>query len=1089
MTKRNPLSAKQNIYHDAQQVDDSDLTLEQDYNNTVQSSIINNHIGNGVLAEVLVQNILFDSSLTSGLLDGKPILTQNQPNDNNYGNQLEIGLSESKVSGKRTVKVAIIGLDFQENLQYETFIFKKNETQVTKKHFTKILVLLFNDLLGQTNVSFNLGGKVVIKEANPMTLSRDPIMVSQDVQPNLFFRDFYLDGFLSLDALLQSALPLYNIDDLAIATDVLDNKLLLTNDVTTHIGQKFQLKTNNIQKVSLLLSVRNQDVGNEDDLAWTGDLIISIYPLQSNIECSSDIAPNLPIEFSPSNIPLAQLSINYAALQDAGVVLDSVPQPVDFVFSNTPIAAGTILVPGNYYAISIKRAGSADKCDILIATGSNSLNDSRITTFTGTLWVDIPEEDLWFRIYTDAAKVSDGQAYESGYGITIEKTKIDEDTQSTIDNSLDKLQFIGNNVFKAVVSAVTNETDTIIDQKTGNPLLSRKQFVPEVNLLNSIDIASLEATSDPLTIGAIADKNRKFYDALTSTIISKLYSATIVNNEIVIKLIDDPTDSVRFDTSVNTLASNLLNGDFINAKIIPDTDNADLYYRIASSTLCSMMVGDVNGDGVIDLEDLDLLNTYLNYDLNTALPENTQLTTDGYSTSFTNGYTTLTVPFTNLFSVSFQIVNKTTGIVVASGNDGILIADPNDPRGARFTSAITNFSLISVLTDYDLVILSPATLANYGGFTITSLDSVTNIISIRKIYLTSETFNQMLRADIDGDFHVTSNDGYLLQSYIDRLSINSAVSSPYPGPTSNAYAKIGTKFNVIKFTLEKYIDRSDDYSSVGNTGRPGVVHDLPDLFSDGYSDVDGYMAYRNFYTFPMEFSIQKKLTWDESLITVTSKAKLVPAVFSNPNSSVDLCMTPGVGECNIYPTPIDFNPGNIDFFVPNNLIIGTGEIQKSDGTAFKLDFELQTLTLEVPTEAFETEHTISIFDNFVADYNDSGLTRIGEVAMKFADCSYVKEDALLNNQVRFTAAVQSFSPNIDGFSFDGYSGPIVDGRIGVAINYATGDLTLNFTNLYQDVIFETVSTKIQVNIYLKKAGFNNTPLFVNSEKVKNLLGI
>lgn len=71
MTKRTPISAKQNIWFDAQQVDNTDLTLEQDSNSTIQSSLINNHIGTGVLPEVLVQNILFDSSLTSGFLDGK----------------------------------------------------------------------------------------------------------------------------------------------------------------------------------------------------------------------------------------------------------------------------------------------------------------------------------------------------------------------------------------------------------------------------------------------------------------------------------------------------------------------------------------------------------------------------------------------------------------------------------------------------------------------------------------------------------------------------------------------------------------------------------------------------------------------------------------------------------------------------------------------------------------------------------------------------------------------------------------------------------------------------------------------------------
>ena len=1086
MTKRTPISAKQNVWFDSQQVDNVDLTLEQDSNNTIQSSLINNHIGTGVLPEVLVQNILFDSSLESGFLDGKIISAQNQPADNNFGNQLEIQLTGSKAYGKRSVKFCIIGLDFQGNLQYETFYFKTNEIQITKKHFTRILLLLFNDFIGNTLLSFNLGGRITVKEANPMSLSRDPLMISQDVEPNLFFRDFFLDGFTSLQSLLQSALPLYNIDDLGIFTSQLDNKSLLSGDVTTQIGQKFQALTNNIQKVSLLLSVRNQSFGNEADLAWTGDLIISIYPLQSLVECASDIAPNLPIEFSPSNIALAQISINYATLQESGVVLNSVPQPVDFVFSNTPIAAGTVLNIGSYYAISVKRTGSADKCDILIAVGGDRLSDSRITTFTGTLWVDIPEEDLWFKIWTDSAKISDGQGYESGHGIIIPKTIQDNITLTTIDNSMGKIKFTGNNVYQAVISAITEESDSIPDQRTGNPVYSRKQFVPKVELLNSIDVSNLEKASDPLIVGAIADKNRKFFDAVNATINSKLYSATLVNNEMIIKLIDDPTDSVRFDTTVNTLASNLLNGDFVGAKIYPNILDTNKFYRIASSSLCSMTLGDVNGDGIIDLTDLALLNSYLNYNLNVGLPANSAITTDGYTTTFTNGYSAYTSPFIDLFTVSFQVVKKSNNTVIASGSNGVLVADPNDKRLARFTSATVNFNSISVITDYRLIILNSTTLQNYGGFDITSVSS-SNVITIKKVFLNSETINQMLRADIDGDFYITSNDGYLLQSYIDRLSITTATTPPYPGPSSNAYAKIGTKFNVIKFILEDFSDRADDYSSVVS-GRATAIHIVPDIFNDGY--VDGYFANRNFYSSPVNFSIQKKLTWDESLIVTNSHPKLVPSIFNTLTGYIEPSCTLNGTSCNTYPIPPEFNPGKVDFFVPNDLIIGPGgSIKKVDGNFYKEDFEVGTITFEVPTNEFEREHTISIFDNFVLNYNDTGLTRIGFPAMKFADCSYVSSSALSSNQVRFSASMQSFSPNIDGYSYDGYSGPIVDGRIGVAINYSTGDLTLNFTNLYQDAILTTISTKIQVNVYLKKAGFNNTPLFVNAAKVKNLLGI
>ena len=112
MQKRSPVSGEQNIWYDAQDVDNDNLTLEQDYNNQKDGALINNHIGNGVLIESLDINVILDSLLVSGLLDGVALEAQNQPTDNNYGNQLEVQLSDSKVAGNRKVKVLIIGLDF-----------------------------------------------------------------------------------------------------------------------------------------------------------------------------------------------------------------------------------------------------------------------------------------------------------------------------------------------------------------------------------------------------------------------------------------------------------------------------------------------------------------------------------------------------------------------------------------------------------------------------------------------------------------------------------------------------------------------------------------------------------------------------------------------------------------------------------------------------------------------------------------------------------------------------------------------------------------------------------------------------------------
>jgi len=1082
MTKRNPVSAPKNIWFDAQQVDDTDLTLEQDYNDTINSAIVSNHIGTGVLPEVLVQNILFDSDLVTGFLDGTVINVQNQPTDNNLGNQLEISLTGSQVGGRKAIKVAIVGLDFQSNLQFETFYFRANESQISRKHFTQILVLLFNDLKGNPDYSMNLGGQLVIKEAKPMSLSRAPIMAAQDQQPNLFFRDFFTgNGIDSLNTLLQNALPLYNIDSLNIFTNEVDKKVLLSGDVTTQIGEKFVTTTNNIQKVTLLLSVRNLEIGSEDDLVWNGDLIVSIYPLQSNIECPSDIAPNLPIDFAPSNIPVAQVSIDYTSLEAMGVILDSVPQPVDFIFSNSPIAAGNVLVPNLYYAIAIKRSGSANKCDILIDVGSNLIANSRITTFTGSLWVDIPEEQLWFKVWTDAAKVSDGQAYESGHGIIITKTIEDATTQTTIDYSKENIQFIGNDIFRAVVAATTDDTTPVPDQRTGNPVLTRQQFVPTVTLLNTIDISNLEVTAEPLIIGSISDRNRKFFDSISALISSKLYSATFAEDELLIRIVDDPTDTSRYDTSVISLQSNLLNGDFVGAKIITDANNSSLYYRIADAKLCSYILGDVDGNGIIDNDDLDILNTYIGTDLTTALPLQSMINTDGAITTFTNGYLTETQPFTNLFSITFQLVNTSSNMVVASGTDGVLVANPNDSRLAQFTSSSVVFGDVIGISSYKLIINMPGTDADYGGFDIISLDTSTDVITIRKVIRNGDVLGQMLRADVDGDFHITSNDGYLLQSYINKVPLSSSPSTTFPAPATNPYTKIGTTFNVIRFRLEKFIDRTDDYSTL-ISGRPTVVHPAPDIFIN-----DGYFASHDFLTSPISIVFQKQLVWEESLVVTNSNPKLVPSVFTSLTGLVtNECEIDGI-NCSIYGAPPDFDPGRVDYFVPNNLILGEGgELHRPDGNFYKVDFEVGTILLEIPDGLFGAERTINIFDDFISDYNN-GVTRLGFPAMRFADCSFVKSDALVRDQIRFSVAVQSFSPNTNGLTEDGYAGVIVDGKMGVAIDYNTGLLTLNFTNLYQDEILPTLSTKVQINVFLKKSGFNNKPVFIDSTKVQNIL--
>lgn len=1076
MTKKSPVSDIQNIFLDAEQLDNDDLTLEQNYNNNFQTSLVNNQIGQGVIPEVLTQNLLFDSLLVNGLLDGKPINTQSQPADSNFGNQLEVELTDSKVAGKRTVKVAVIGLDFQGNLQYDTFTFKLNEKQVTKKHYTNILTILFNDLLGPDVKSFNLGGRVVIREANPLSLSRDPIMVAQDKEPNLFWRDFFVTSASNLGALLTSALPLYNIDNLNIKTSFKEYKILAKNDVSSQVGEKFLANTNNIQKVTLLLGVQNTTAGSETDLAWHGDLVVSIYPLQSVVECPTDIVPNLAIDFSPSNIPLAQVSVNYNTLQDLGVTLDGNAQPVDFVFSNTLIAKGNSVTVGNYYAITVKRSGSADKCDILLASGTDQVDNCRTTIFTGSVWVDLPEDDLWFKVWTDATKISDGQAFETGHGIVVPKTMPNKTTNAEEDFCLDGIQFNGNDLFTGVISAKLEKSGQIQDQRTGRPVFSRQQFIPEVELLNQLDLNNL-GTSEPFRVGLVTDKNKKSFDSGSATVSAKIHAWTFVNNQLVIKLIDDVTDP-KYDADVNLLASNLVNGDFTNAKIFPVSSHNSIFYRVANAELISMIYGDINGDGIIDQSDFSAYYDLLGADLTSSPPEDSVITTDNVHTTFTNGYVTYVNPFIHDTGINFQIVNPITTAVVTSGTDGVLTADPNNFSLATFSSVSTDFSTITGVGNYNLVITLSAELSNEGGFKILGIDGYSNnFIDISKLYYTSDTLMQIMRADVNCDFKVTTSDGYYIQRYLNK-------DIPFPAVTEPGL-RIGTKFNVLRLTIDPFaykdvsntlIERTDDFSATA-TNRSTSLHTVQDIFLN-----DGYFASHNFTT-AITFSFQKQFSWEDYLIAVNPNSRLVPTVFTYETGLVkNSCNLDGI-TYTVFPTAPDFDPGKIDLFVPNNIIIGDGDLIKEDGYFYKVDFEVGTVVLEIPDGFVGTEKVINIFDDFVSDYSDTGVTRLGFKAMKFADCSTVKSDALLKNQVRLSVSVQSFSPNITG------SPTLVDGKIGVSIDYSTGLLTLNFTNLYQDATLPTLNTKIQVSVFLKKGGFNNLPMFIESAQVQNMLGL
>ena len=189
------VSVIENTWNDGQRVDQTDMIVEQTHNNEIDAAIVQNHFGSGILPYTLQQNVIFDSEslvlsqdnlLATGNFDGTGLFPINQPSDPVLGNQLEVELTNSTVSGRLSVKVAIIGLSFDDVLQMDRLYFYANEKQVTSKHYKEVFCVFTNDFKGNNFCSRNLGGELVVREADSFQLSKDPVMISQDVQPDIW---------------------------------------------------------------------------------------------------------------------------------------------------------------------------------------------------------------------------------------------------------------------------------------------------------------------------------------------------------------------------------------------------------------------------------------------------------------------------------------------------------------------------------------------------------------------------------------------------------------------------------------------------------------------------------------------------------------------------------------------------------------------------------------------------------------------------------------------------------------------------------------------------------------------------------------
>lgn len=600
-------------WYDFTNVDLEDLGAEQNsyLKQTAESN--NTALGTGVRLDSAEEPVIFDSSSLSatqsswvslGTFDGRGILAEAYTSsDLDKGSQISVQVTDALLNGYLDMTVTLLGKTFDDTLIYEHLIFENNGVQVTHNHFKEVTNVMFQNFLGNTNTSvdgygsYDVGGTVVVSEASSMKVSLDLIAAQQTSEPDIVFRDYKVyDSGKSLQTVIEEAIGASNdYDDLNITTTATSSRTFAAGASTETIyGQKFQMQGTNIQKVTLLLALTS---GSD----WSGSLVVGIRKLQSSVTCSTDFLPDNEIDFDPVTSAIEELSLDQADLEKLGIVLDSTPQPVDFVFAGTNLANASLsgLEDESYYVITVRRTGSTTTGTLSLEEASNTDNDQKLTVFSNSVWTDVDSSSLWYQVWTDSVKVASGVAYDQGYQLVIPKTKVNNNGV-TIQNEIQDLAFVDTTEDTenyVIVQKTLEYTDSESHPRTGDDIFSRVEDAPAFSLLNQDDTLELLETQEDLVILArVKDTNSKSNPEIAGTL-------------------DYPGLAIGNVINVINPGSDLLTQNVVGSIITPNILKPTLKYRIISQDIYTDLYGDVDNDSDIDLADANAVGDLDGYSI------------------------------------------------------------------------------------------------------------------------------------------------------------------------------------------------------------------------------------------------------------------------------------------------------------------------------------------------------------------------------------------------------------------------------------------------------------------------------------------
>jgi hypothetical protein len=639
-------------WYDSQQVDKEDFDDEQNRNIGIDAALENNFFGSGVLPEFKTRQVIFDSndlnSSQQTLFDGYQFDGQNiyvgtplvDVSDQTQGVQLAVTLTGVNLAGAATTRIAIIGDTFGGDLVHDELTFNENGTQITRGRHKDIRGIIFSDFAGNLNGSvgyaldgYELSGRCVIREAYPMEVSPDSVVESQVGQPSMFFNSFVPASTLSISQMLEDAVGAdKSVADLNIALSSAAQRELAANDVTTRIGQKFEASGTNIQKISILLSVEydaaSAAIPGNDGYEWSGSIVMTLHALQTEVDCPVAPTPDDAIDFDPDPSIIAQLTLDADDLEKQGIDLNGTPQIVDFVFVGSEIAdpTRTPITSGNYYVFTVGRSGDTSIGDMLLEEATDRTDNSYMTIYDGSQWINVSTSDMWFSVEGSYVKVTDGIAYEDGLGLEVPRIAPDE-TNTEVPYVEGPISYytVTRDAYNFVLLEATNEfSGAEQDQRTGNSVYSRVKTAPSISLINQSSLTTLLISEpDPVLLARARDQNpRGNTDEITGT---TAYPGLAIGD--VFNILAPDAD--------------LTQNNWVGSMLRPDEPSCSAQYRIIQQTLVTDAYGDVNGDGEIDLSDVNAVNQFISEynsiygssDIDISTNNGQQFIVDGYMTA------------------------------------------------------------------------------------------------------------------------------------------------------------------------------------------------------------------------------------------------------------------------------------------------------------------------------------------------------------------------------------------------------------------------------------------------------------------------